>query len=183
LATTKPKNKNKKAKEGNVTAEDAAFVRNYLGISCEKCGREEQKCYGCEAIPESQLAAQLMAFSDCNQRSRLVAILKLRSGITGVLRPRVCHNPNGSMHKGNTLAALVDFKGASLALLEYIGPPTDFAMFLLGPFMMDPPRCRAIGIPGRSATTGVFVSELKDVVEEAAGESIAARAITEMSGL
>jgi hypothetical protein len=98
------------------------------------------------------------------------------------------------MHKGNTLKSLADFKSAALSLLDMLGPGgaragagagcaqpgSAWAMFILGPLLMDKARCKFIGITGPTPpANGLgFVTELKDFAVEAEGSRLAKEALT-----
>tara|TARA_B110000503_G_scaffold109614_1_gene164036 strand:- start:55 stop:414 length:360 start_codon:yes stop_codon:yes gene_type:complete len=88
----------------------------------------------------------------------------------------------------NNLKALDDFKSVALSLLDMLGPGgagegagagcaqpgSAWAMFILGPLLMDKARCKSIGITGPTppANSLGFVTELKDFAVEAEGSCL-----------
>jgi len=173
-----------------VSVENVVFVKKRLSLAL--AAPDSPFPFGEVSCTGVQLKAHL-ELCEAEKLHRLSVLLQVRSGVVKALPTRVCHTTKG-LHKGNTLKALFDFKASALLLLEMIGPDktpggpdaegsvqrgSAWAMFILGPLMMDMRHCSTIGIAAsKTPLNGLgFISELKDFATEENG-SAAAQAIT-----
>ena len=90
------------------------------------------------------------------QRNRLGSLLKYRKGVATALAPVLCYKPpayiSTTMLKGHTMDAFKRFKYRSGFFAWH---DDSFAMFLLGPLMMDNRRRLMIGMADTAAGTKV----------------------------